>query len=252
VERIHRSRRGRPATSCAVRIRSHAGFFSSTQFEMKTLRSRTRVGVTVPDPDVTLLMIVVTHDVWFRSFRDELSLNVKYFIKSQESHARFRRKYVGNVADGISQMRPAAYCKLQPCFFFGAMLGSCFSYCCCSVIFNFVQRSSSEDADRARRQAEASDARFRPNGSRHPRKTLVPNRVQINDHIRVVTGNGASPERAHDLGDSFIHLRSRHKHNVQSFAMAAFQSAYLTRCAWPYHQAKHRVTSNGLRTRSMW
>jgi hypothetical protein len=77
---------------------------------MKTLRSRTRVRVTVPDPDVTLLMIVGTHDVWFRSFRDELSLNVKYFIKSQESHARFRRKSVGNVADGITQMRPAAYC----------------------------------------------------------------------------------------------------------------------------------------------
>jgi len=55
------------------------------------------VGVTVPEPDVTLLMIVVTHDVWFRSFRDELSLNVKYFTKSQESHVRFRRKISGNV-----------------------------------------------------------------------------------------------------------------------------------------------------------
>ena len=39
--------------------------------------------------------------------------------------------------------------KFQQCFFFGAILGSCFSYCCCSVIFNFVQRSSSEDADPA-------------------------------------------------------------------------------------------------------
>ena len=55
------------------------------------------MGVTVPDPDVTLLMVVVTHDVWFRSFRDELSLNVKYFTKSQESHVRFRRKISGNV-----------------------------------------------------------------------------------------------------------------------------------------------------------
>ena len=64
---------------------------------MKTLRARTRVGVTVPDPDVTLFMMIVTHDVWFRSFRDELSLNVKYFIKSQESHVRFRRKFSGNV-----------------------------------------------------------------------------------------------------------------------------------------------------------
>jgi len=47
---------------------------------MKTLRARTRVGVTVPEPDASLLMIVVTHDVWFRSFRDELSLDAKYFI----------------------------------------------------------------------------------------------------------------------------------------------------------------------------
>ena len=46
-------------------------------------------------------MIGVTH-VWFRSFRDELSLNVKYFIKSQESHVRFRRKSGENVADGIT------------------------------------------------------------------------------------------------------------------------------------------------------
>jgi hypothetical protein len=35
------------------------------------------------------------------------------------------------------------------------------------------------------------------------------------------------------LGDSVIDLRSRHKHNVQSFEMTAFQSAFLTRCAWP-------------------
>ena len=84
--------------------------FSFTYLKIKTLRARTRAGVTVPEPNASLLMIVVTHDVWFRSFRDELSLNVKYFIKSQESHARFRRKYVGNVADGVTQMRPAAYC----------------------------------------------------------------------------------------------------------------------------------------------
>jgi len=35
------------------------------------------VGVTVTDPDASLLMVVVTHDVWFRSFRDELSLNAE-------------------------------------------------------------------------------------------------------------------------------------------------------------------------------
>jgi len=42
-----------------------------------------------------LLMIFVTHDVRFRSFREELSLNVRYFTKPQESHVRIRRKYVG-------------------------------------------------------------------------------------------------------------------------------------------------------------
>lgn len=74
---------------------------------MKTLRSRTRVGVN--DPDVTLLMIVVTHDVWFRSFRDELSLNVKYFITSQESHVRFRRIISGNVRVDTAHVRPVGY-----------------------------------------------------------------------------------------------------------------------------------------------
>jgi hypothetical protein len=67
------------------------------------------VGVTVPDPDVTLFMMIVTHDVWFRSFRDELSLNVKYFIKSQESHVRFRRKISGNVPIDTDQVRPVGY-----------------------------------------------------------------------------------------------------------------------------------------------
>jgi hypothetical protein len=67
------------------------------------------VGVTVPDPDVTLLMMIVTHDVWFRSFRDELSRHVKYFIKSQESHVRFRRKISGNVHVGTAQVRAVAY-----------------------------------------------------------------------------------------------------------------------------------------------
>jgi len=79
----------------------------------------------------------------------------------------------------------------------------------------------------------ASDARFRRDGFHHPRKTLVPNRVHENDHTRVAACEGASPERAHDLGDSFIDLRLWHKHNVQSLAIALLQSASMTRCAWP-------------------
>jgi hypothetical protein len=60
-----------------VRISSHAGTFSFTHFEIKTLRAKTLRGLTVPDADVTLVMIVLTHDVWFRSFRDKLSLTAK-------------------------------------------------------------------------------------------------------------------------------------------------------------------------------
>jgi hypothetical protein len=67
------------------------------------------VGVTVPDPDVTLLMMIVTHDVWFRSFRDELSRNVKYFIKSQKSHVKFRRKISGNVPVDTAHVRSVGY-----------------------------------------------------------------------------------------------------------------------------------------------
>lgn len=62
--------------------------------------------VTVPDPGASLLMIVVSHDVWLRSFRDELSLTAKYSIDAQESHARFRRKFSGNVALRTAQVRP--------------------------------------------------------------------------------------------------------------------------------------------------
>jgi len=76
-------------------------------------------------------------------------------------------------------------------------------------------------------------ARDRPDGYRHPRKTLVPNRAPQTIALRVAAGADASPERVHDLGDSFIDLRLRHKHNVQSFAMVGLQSANLTRCAWP-------------------
>jgi hypothetical protein len=68
------------------------------------------VGVTVPFPDVTLLMIVVTHDVWFRSFRDKLSLTAKYSTKAQESHVRFRRKFSGNVTVRTAQVRLVGYC----------------------------------------------------------------------------------------------------------------------------------------------
>jgi hypothetical protein len=65
----------------------------------------------------------------------------------------------------------------------------------------------------------ASVARCRPGGIHHPRKTLVPTRVHRFDHIRMVASDGTSPERAHQLGDSFLPDRSRHKHDVQSFAM---------------------------------
>jgi hypothetical protein len=33
----------------------------------------------VPDPEISVLMTCVTHDVWFRSFRDELSLTANPF-----------------------------------------------------------------------------------------------------------------------------------------------------------------------------
>lgn len=77
------------------------------------------------------------------------------------------------------------------------------------------------------------NARGRPDGSRHPRKTLVPIRVSQTIALRVAAGEGAGPERVHDLSDCFIDLRIGHKHNVQSFAMVTLQSANLTHRAWP-------------------
>ena len=51
----------------------------------------------VPNQDESELMIFVTHDVWFRSFRDKLSLSAKYSNNRQESHLRFRGKIDRNV-----------------------------------------------------------------------------------------------------------------------------------------------------------
>ncbi len=80
ADNAHRGRRVSRATSCALRSSVHAGGFSLTHLARVTFGAD-RIVVTggVPDPEISLLMTCVAHDVWFRSFRDELSLEVNIF-----------------------------------------------------------------------------------------------------------------------------------------------------------------------------
>jgi hypothetical protein len=91
-----RCRRVRRATSCAVRISCQGGNRSLTHFERDTEWPRPLVGATISGPGTPVLMVFQSHDVWFRSFRDELSLTAKYSISIQESQLEFRAKFRTN------------------------------------------------------------------------------------------------------------------------------------------------------------
>ena len=85
----HRWRRVSRATSWEVRSSWKGGSLSFTHFESDTRWARPRSRVC--DPDSSMAMMDLVH-VWFRPFRDELSLRRDDGRDPQKGKGRFRRK----------------------------------------------------------------------------------------------------------------------------------------------------------------